>query len=146
MLLLPSCLFPALSYLMFTCLCSLFCHLSVVLTWLKTENSYTVSSLLVFSSYSYPSSFAHHGIGSIYSKQTWFFPSMYSDQFRQVNLCQEQHLKQPRMSQTIVSTPSGQMYKMCVGLSTACKQPHLAPQFPVTAYLPCLLQGLVLCK
>lgn len=56
--------------LMFACLCSLLCHLPVVLTWLKSANSYSVSSLLVFSSCTHPSSFARHCTGSIYSKQT----------------------------------------------------------------------------
>lgn len=44
------------TYLMFVCLYSLLCGLSVI--WLKSENSYTVSSHLVLSSCSHPSSFA----------------------------------------------------------------------------------------
>lgn len=58
------------TYLMFACLCSLLCHLSVVLIQLKSENSYAASSLLVLSSCTHLSSFAHDCIGIIYSKQT----------------------------------------------------------------------------
>lgn len=133
------------TYLIFACLCSLLCHLSVVLIWLKSENFYSVSSLLVF----------------FLLFSFLLCPSLHRQLILQTDLVLSMKIfwsvqTGESMSETTLETaknvPNCHMHFLRTDVQDVCRSEHCLQTTSSCPPVPChclptlLLQGLVLCK